>query len=271
MTPISLAHLTVLDMAPPPMIHLAADLGYDRVGLRLIRVTDTSPGYALHEDPTALRDTRAALDATGITVNDIEFVRLTPDFRAEALRPFLQAGAVLGARHVICAPCDPDLSRMSDNLAELHALSRPLGLSSVLEFFPWTNVPDLASARAAVERTSADEVGILVDTLHFDRSGSLLADLAALPPQRLPFIHLCDAAVNPPYSTEDLLIAGREERLPPGDGQIDLTSILTRLPKNITISLEVPMTRLAAQSSSAHVASIALKAARNCLASCGKS
>lgn len=270
MTPISLAHLTVLDMAPPQMIHLAADLGYDRVGLRLIRVTDTSPGYALHQDPAALRATRAALDATGITVNDIEFVRLTPDFRAETLLPFLNAGAALGARHVICAPYDPDLARLSDNLAALQSLARPLGLSCVLEFFPWTNVPDLRAARAAVERSGAEDIGILVDTLHFDRSRSALADLAALPRSRLPFLHLCDADVHPPYSTEDLLHAGRAERLPPGEGQIDLTSILAQLPDDLPIALEVPMTRLAAQSGSHQVALRVLHATRLLLDSLGK-
>jgi sugar phosphate isomerase/epimerase len=270
MTPLSLAHLTVLDLAPLQMIRLAAKVGYDRVGLRLIRVTDTTPGYPLHENPVDLHATRAALDETGVTVNDIEFVRLTPDFNPHVLLPFLEAGATLGARHVICAPYDPDLSRLSNSLAALHALARPIGLSCVLEFFPWTNVPDLASARAAVAKTGADDVGILVDTLHFDRSGSSLADLATLPPQRLPFLHLCDAAVHPPYSTEDLLHAGRAERLPPGEGQIDLASMLARLPENLPIALEVPMTRLAAQSGYHHVASRVLHAARACLASAGR-
>lgn len=270
MTPISLAHLTVLDMAPPQMIHLAADLGYDRVGLRLIRVTDTTPGYALHENPAALRATRAALDATGITVNDIEFVRLTPGFRAEALSPFLNAGAALGARHVICAAYDPDLARLSDNLAALQSLAHPLGLSCVLEFFPWTNVPSLAAARAVVEATADPGIGILIDALHFDRSGSALTDLADLPANRLPFLHLCDAPVQPPYTTDDLLHAGRAERLPPGQGQIDLHALLHALPDTLPIALEVPMTQMQTAHGSAVVAKLALSATRALLAKIGR-
>lgn len=126
------------------------------------------------------------------------------------------------------------------NHAALQTLARPLGLSCVIEFFPWTNVPNLASARAVVERTGIEDIGILIDTLHFDRSGSSLADLVDLPPQRLPFQHWCDAAVHPPYTTEDLLHAGRAERRPPGDGQIDLTAILAWLPENLPIALEFP-------------------------------
>ncbi|MBH0236469.1 sugar phosphate isomerase/epimerase family protein [Methylobrevis albus] len=269
-TAISLAHLTVLDLPPPAMVRLAAELGYDRVGLRLIRVTDTTPGYPLHDDPAALRATRDALDATGIAVNDIEFVRLTPEFRAEALLPFLDAGAVLGARHVICAPYDPDLGRLSDNLAALHAFARPRGLACVLEFFPWTNVPDLAAAVRVVEATGAADIGILVDTLHFDRSGSRLADLAALPAGRLPFLHLCDAPVRPPYTTEALLHAGRAERLPPGDGEIDLAAILTHLPRDVPLALEVPMAGLQARDGSARVAAHVLDRARRFLRSTGR-
>ena len=261
MTPFSLAHLTVLDTPPPQMVRMAARLGYDRVGLRLIRVTDTSPGYPLHDDPAMLRATVAALAETGITVNDIEFVRLTPEFRADALAPFLAAGAAIGARHVICAPYDPDLSRLADNLASLQALARGFGLSCVLEFFPWTVVPDLAGARQVVE-AAGPGVGILLDTLHFDRSNSRLADLEAMPPGRLPFVHLCDAPVHPPYSTEDLLHAGRAERLPPGDGQIPLGPILERLPRGIPVSLEVPMSARQARLGSEAVAGDALRKAR---------
>jgi sugar phosphate isomerase/epimerase len=270
MTPISLAHLTVLDMPPPQMIHMAAELGYDRVGLRLIGVTDTTPSYALHENPAALRETIAALDVTGITVNDIEFVRLTPDFRAEALLPFLYAGMALGARHIICAPYDPDVARLADNLAALQSLARPLGLSCVLEFFPWTNVPSLAAARAVVETTADPDIGILIDTLHFDRSASTLTELTSLPASRLPFLHLCDAPVHPPYTTQDLLHAGRAERLPPGHGQIDLLSILARLPPDLPISLEVPMSRLMAQKGSKFVAALARDATLGLLASLAK-
>lgn len=262
MTIISLAHLTVLDQAPPQMIRLAARVGYDRVGLRLIRVTDTSPGYPLHDDPALLRQTRQALDDTGISVNDIEFVRLTPTFDAQALRPFLDAGAALGARHVICAPYDPDLSRLAANLAAFQDLAQQVGLSCMLEFFPWTEVPDLRTANRVVDATGSDSLGVLVDTVHFNRSGSRLQDLAATPRHRLPFVHLCDALVHPPYTLDDLLHTGRAERLPPGEGQIDLAAFLRAIAPDTRLALEVPMTALSMQSGAEAVAKRAITAAR---------
>ncbi|QYK41460.1 MAG: sugar phosphate isomerase/epimerase [Paracoccaceae bacterium] len=267
--PLSLAHLTVIDLPPPQMVRVAAGAGFDMVGLRLIRVTDTSPGYPLMDDPAMLRETLAVLRDTGLTVLDIEFVRLTPGFDAAALQPFLRAGAELGARHVICAPYDPDHARLADNLARLADLCAGHGLRAVLEFFPWTDVPDLATAARVVAAAGHPDLGVLVDMLHFDRSGSRLADIAALPPGRLPFAHLCDAPVLPAYTTDDLLHAGRAERLPPGEGQIDLRPVLAALPPGIPLALEVPMTALRAARGSAAVARHVMRKTRAFLGASG--
>ena len=242
---LSAAHLTAIDLAPPAFIEAAARAGFGAVGLRLLRVTDTSPGYPLMDDPAMMRATRAALRATGLSVMDIEFVKITPEIDLSALGPLFDAGAALGARHVITAPYDPDLARLADRLAALGEMAAPRGLGVVLEFFPWTAVPDLATCRRAVE-AAGPGIGILVDSLHFDRSRSLLGDLRALPPSRLPFAHLCDAEVRSAYTTEELLHTARDERLPPGEGQIDLAAFLAALPAGIPIALEVPMSGLAA-------------------------
>lgn len=247
MTPaFSLAHLTVLDLPPPEMVRVAARTGYRTVGLRLIRVTDSTPGYPLMHDPVMMRATKAAMAETGIGVLDIEFVRITPGIDVAGLEPFLAAGAELGARHVITAPYDPDLARLADRLGAITDLAARYGLGTVLEFFPWTVVPDLATAVRIVEAAGRPETGILVDTLHFDRSRSRLEQLAAIPRRRLPFVHVGDAPVQASYTTEELLHAGRAERLPPGEGGIDIRGILRHMPQGIPIALEVPMTAMAA-------------------------
>ncbi|MDN3718929.1 sugar phosphate isomerase/epimerase [Roseibium salinum] len=231
---LSVAHLSAIDLAPPAFIEAAGAAGYDAVGLRLIRVTDDTPGYPLMGQAQALRETQSALKRTGLDVSDIEFVRITPDFEIEPLLPFLDTGAELGARHVIAAPYDPDLDRLADRLAELSEAGHARGLSIVLEFFPWTVVPDLATCRQVVEK-AGPEVGILVDSLHFDRSGSGFDDLAGLPPSRLPFAHLCDAPVLPAYTSEQLIDTARSDRLPPGQGDIDLHRFLAALPADIPL------------------------------------
>jgi len=266
---ISLAHLTTLDLSPPQMIRIAAEIGYDAVGLRLIAVTPTTPGYPLMHDAALLRETLAALADTGLFVNDIEFLRMTPDFAPHHYEAFLDVGAALGARHVICAPYDPDTARLAANLAALNALCAPRRIRPVLEFFPWTNVPDLSTACRIADATGDDAIGILVDALHFNRSNSSLAELAEQTvrhPHRFPFLHLCDAPVQPSYTTEELFHAGRAERLPPGLGQIDLSAILDRMPTDTPVALEVPMTSQQTENGSSHVARQVYEAAVKLLA-----
>lgn len=236
---LSVAHLTAISLPPPAMIEAAAAAEFDAVGLRLLRVTDNSPGYPLMDDVPALQATRAALAATGIYVSDIEFVKITPDTKVETLLPMLDVGAELGAGYLITAPYDDDLSRLVDRLAALAEAAAARGIGTVLEFFPWTSVPDLATCRRVVE-AAGPKVGILVDTLHFDRSHSRLEDLAGLDPARLPFAHFCDAPVLPAYTREELLHAARENRLPPGKGEIDLEAFLRALPPNLPLGVEVP-------------------------------
>lgn len=261
---LSAAHLTAIDLPPPALIRASARAGFDAVGLRLLRVTPETPGYPLMDDPPQLRATLAAMAETGLIVHDIEFVRITPDLVPEALLPLLDAGAALGARHLICAPYDPDLPRLSATLARIAELARGQGLGVVLEFFPWTPVPDLETALRVTEGTGA---GVLVDALHFDRSASSLDLLRRTDPARLPFGHLCDAPVHPPYSTDDLLHAARAERLPPGEGQIDLRAWLAAMPADCALAVEVPMTALTLASGAEAVLRRAAEAARTlCLA-----
>ena len=72
-----------------------------------------------------------------------------------------------------------------------------------------------------------------------------LDDLDRTSASRLPFVHVSDAPVQSSYTTEELLHAARVERLPPGEGGIDIKRILGHMPQNIPVALEAPMTTMA--------------------------
>ena len=74
----SLAALTVLDLAPPALIDVAAACGYDAVGIRLLPAMPGGIAYPL-DDEASLKETLARLDATGIKVADLEVVALRPE------------------------------------------------------------------------------------------------------------------------------------------------------------------------------------------------
>jgi sugar phosphate isomerase/epimerase len=262
----SLAHLTVQSLSPPEVVAVASRAGYRYVGLRLIGATPQAAAWPLMSDKAMMRETTARLVATGVGVLDIEFFRLAPETDVAGFLPALEAGAELGARHVIAAACDPDRSRLIERFAALCDLAAPRGLSVVLEFFPWTDAPNLSGAAAVVEAAGRANAGVLVDTLHFARSDSTLEQLAALPASRLPFMHLCDAPAEKPDTIDGLIFTARVERLLPGDGGIDIAAIMRRMPPDIPVALEIPMAALTRAVGPAEVARRAREAAARVLA-----
>jgi sugar phosphate isomerase/epimerase len=231
-----LAHLTTLSLAPVDLIRVAARTGYRGVGLRLVPPVEGETAYPLMDDPALLRATRRAAAETGVAVHDVECVRLTPDLDVPSHERLLATGAELGARHVVATPHDPDRGRLAERFAALCALARPHGLGVVLAFAPSAAVSTLRAALDLIATAGAPNGGVLVDSLHFTRGGGTLAELSAVPRRLVPFMHLCDAPVT--------LASAGPERLPPGEGALDLAGILTSLPPGIPIAVAVPMERM---------------------------
>ncbi|WP_436534322.1 TIM barrel protein [Actinoplanes sp. HUAS TT8] len=262
----SLAHLTALSLSPPELVDAAADGGYRYVGLRLTRVTPQEPHYPLATDPALMRTTKVRLAATGVEVLDIELARISPDDDPDDFRRFLEAGAELGARHVIAQLPDPDRNRKIDRYARLCELARPFGLTLDLEFPSWTETPDLHTAVRILREAAQPNAGILVDLLHFARSGSSIAELRQLPPEWFHFVHVCDAPPTVPATNEGLIHTARFERLFPGEGGIDIHGILDALPPGLPYALEIPRATLVAQVGGKQHARMALAATRDYLA-----
>jgi sugar phosphate isomerase/epimerase len=216
-----------------------------------------------------MRETKAHLAATGISVADLEVFAFRSDTVIASLEGVLDAGRELGARHTLVAGYDPDLERFSDRFAEYCALAERYGLTADLEFMPWTCVPDLVTASRIIEKMASPAAGVLVDALHFDRSRSLLEDLRKLPPRRLHYWQICDAPAERPATTEAMIHAAREERMFPGEGGIDLIGLAKAMPADITISIEVPTATLARTVDAETRARRALDGARAVIAAAG--
>lgn len=238
--PMSLASLTVLELAPPHMVEVAARTGYSHVGLRLIPATEEEHHFALVADADLRRQTLRRLRDTGIGVLDVEILRLKPHTRCSDFETVLEVGAEFGAREVLVAGNDPDEARLTDNFGELCDRARAYGLRPHLEFMPWTNVADLAQAVRIVRQAGRDNGGVLVDAFHFNRSGSRLDELQQVEPSWLGYAQLCDVAGPRPHDMAEILRQARNERRFPGDGDCDLPGLLRCLPANVPLSLEIP-------------------------------
>src|SRR3954470_2868821 len=168
MPPFSLAALTALELTPCELIDVASACGYDHVGIRLLPATPGGLSYPLMEDEASLRETIARLDATGITVADLEVVAFRPDTDIATFSPFFATGARLGAKHILVAAYDPDLGRFAHRFAGFCEAAAQYGFTADLEFMPWTFVPNLARASRIVAQAGQPNAGVLVDALHFD-------------------------------------------------------------------------------------------------------
>lgn len=244
---LSLAALTVLELSPPDMVEVAAQVGYSHVGLRLIPATPEEHHFPLLADLSLRRKTLARLRDTGVRVLDIEILRLKPETQIDTLDNLLEAGAELGASELLVAGNDSDFSRLTDNFAALCERAKPYGLHPHIEFMPWTDVPDLKTALRVVERAGQANGRVLVDAFHFNRSKSQLEDLQRLPADFWRYAQLCDVAGPCPDSIDEILRQARNERRFPGDGDCDLVALLNALPKSLPLSLEVPTRQLLEQ------------------------
>ena len=236
----SLAYLTSAPLAPPEALTLGAKLGYDAIGVRIAPALIGGAFSPLTTDARLLRETVARIKATGVAVFDVEIVRINAAFNVTDWAPFLDVCAALGARAILVAGDDPDEARFTASFSAFCTAAATYNLTADLEFMPWTKVPDCRTALRIV--TTADQLNgrVLIDTLHAGRSTTTLADLKAVPRNRLSYVQLCDAPAVTPATVEGLIHTARAARLLPGEGGLDLVGMLRQLPTDLPLSLEIP-------------------------------
>ncbi|MDO5618672.1 sugar phosphate isomerase/epimerase family protein [Kocuria sp.] len=234
--PFGLAPLSVLGLDPVELVHTAANTGFDFVGLRVIPVTDAEPDLNVLPGSARLKAVRRAVHQTGLPVFDVEFLALEATTSRETWLPVVEAGALLGARSVTAAGCDPDRSRLSNTVMELAQDCRDHGLHLNLE--PISYQPLNSIAAAAALAVDAD-CWWLPDTLHLNRFGGDTTELVAHA-QRVGMLQLCDGPAQPPASRDALVAESRSHRLPPGAGDFNLRATVATLAPDLPLSVEVP-------------------------------
>jgi sugar phosphate isomerase/epimerase len=100
------------------------------------------------------------------------------------------------------------------------------GLLVHLEFLPWSQIPDLATAWQVVGAADRSNGGLMLDAWHFFRGDPDGELLRSIPGSSILGIQLSDAPATP---ETDLLRATLHERLLPGDGEFPLSTLLADL------------------------------------------
>ncbi len=234
------APLMAMHYAPPQLLQLAAHAGVWGVGLRLLPTVPGALHYPLMRQPEQLRETLACIRDLGIAVFDLELIRIGPELRVDDYLGVFEVGQQLGAQVINVIGDDPDPSRLAASYAALCDAAAPFGLSCDIEPMPWSAVPDVATAHRVIAAVQRPNVGVLVDALHFGRSASTLADVAALPREWIHYGQVCDGTLPGPATREGLIHDARCERLLPGEGDIDLRGLFAQLPTDVPVNIEVP-------------------------------
>jgi len=234
-----LAHLTLIELTPPALVEAAADAGFTQVSLRLAPASAGEVQHPMIGGGPMMRETLARLRDRGVTVHDVELIRLTSTSAVASFEPLLAGAAELGAEHVLVAGDSPDEVVLASKFAELSELGARYRLHMALEFMPWRGIKSLPAARRVVG--AAGTGSIVVDAIHLDRSGGSADDIRSLPPAHWAYFQICDAPAQKPASEEELLFQARSARLPPGRGGLDLVGMLRAIPADSVISIEAPM------------------------------
>ena len=246
--PISLAHLTVLDTTPPELVTIAAAAGFRTVGIRLTATPSVGvPPYDMLREGPMLRDTLARLADTGVTVLDTEFLRFEPELPVGVPEGFLEVSARLGARNVLVMSAEPEEARTLERFGELCDRAAAYGLHVNLEFAIYTGVRTLAHAAEMVARSKRANARVLMDALHFSRSGGLPAHVVQVDPALFRYAQICDAGPDMPRPDDapSLIREARTGRLLPGEGVLPLRELVAALPPGLPLGIEAPDRTLA--------------------------
>jgi sugar phosphate isomerase/epimerase len=180
------------------------------------------------EGGLTLRELRALLDDRGLAFADLDPLlnwmpgdAFASDLDASEDEHYEVADA-LGARSLNVAQAfrpHVDVDAAAAALASVCDRAAQHGLLITLECLPWAGIPDLATARAIVERADRPNATLMIDTWHVFRGPSTEAQLAALPGARIGSVQINDAPAEPVGS---LLEETTRARLLPGEGAIPL-------------------------------------------------
>jgi len=268
--------ISAMGMPPDDMVRMAAGLGVSSVSISPQPITDNPHGYPpwnLTLDPALVRATMAAQDECGVRIAQAEGFLIMPGMKIDDSELWLDVAALLEAPAVNAVVIEPDRQRALDQFSALAEMAGTRGMNAMVEFMPMMLDPgNLTQALAFVADSGAENGRVLLDSMHFYRSGSGTADLAESDLSRIGYIQLCDVPMPQPGdgSPEEMMQAYGEEarhhRLCPGDGDLPLADFLAALPRDLTVGLELPMlTKAESSIAPAEVLQPCVEAARRLL------
>lgn len=219
------------EATPAQLIECAAASDFDFGGMWCERETWT---------PATTRAIRQQARDAGVKLLDCEVAWIMPGAPDPWLTQLVDIAAELGARNLLCVSSDPDMAATTAKFQTLVDRAKGTGVRVNLEFGIFTEVKTIHMARAVLEAVEGEAKALLVDTLHWARSGGTAADLAAIPREWLSYCQPCDAPADPPDLTDfDAIIDDAiNRRMPMGLGGLPVGAMVDALPAHLPLAIE---------------------------------
>jgi sugar phosphate isomerase/epimerase len=226
-----------------PATLLPEPMRCDDAGLQQIARASADAGFptfslwSFYATANGVDHARAVFDDAGVTVRAVEAATQWADGPESAVadaEPQLDVASALGADLLLACTMAPaidiDFARATEGFAALCERAAARGACVAIEFLPWTAIPDLATAWRVVRESHAENGGITIDLLHWQRQpgGPNLELLREIPGQYLRYVQLCDAGPGP-SGTADYMTEALTARRLPGHGVVDIDALLGTL------------------------------------------
>lgn len=196
-------------------------------GISLWRLHADAAAVGGHS-PEAVREMVLAAGLAVPMVEAIEPFEMPDDHVAlAAAKPVFGIAEAYGAPNVLAVsmagPAAPKAT--GTRLRALCQVAADHGLTVLIEFLPWSAVPDLATAEQVLDAAACDNAGLVFDAWHWQRQpGGPCPDvLRRFPPELIRVFQICDAAPKPdgPPLQECMV-----KRALPGEGCVDFGELL---------------------------------------------
>jgi len=232
---VSLASLTLPALCPSVLVDVAADTGFDAVGVNLLQLWRTVSADVrwfaaeIENLASALARRQLALTHGGHL--------LLGALDRPVTEHILAAMRQLGPRYLVLVAA-PQASKadIEDDLAFVCARSDDQPM--LVEFAPYTGWRGLADAVQFIDSHASLRLEPLIDVLHLVRSNSLPLLLSG-GVSAVGLIQVCDAPLHAPQR-DALQMEARGNRLDVGEGALPLAEIFSMLPRNVPIEVEAP-------------------------------
>lgn len=239
--PIGLEYLSTFGMPLLDYAELAAGLGCDFISVNYRGAANrlTPPTEASLRDDAAMRkELTNKVRELGLQIKLVEGFAITDQITADSYLHDLDDVAEMGAASICAVSMDKDFARSCAQFAALAEAGAERGLRVTTELGAGT-IRNITKAQDALGEIRHANFALLIDTMHFFRSGANVADLAALPIDAIAHVQLCDVPM--PAQMDSYMEEALYERRALGDGHLPLQEFVRALPRGIPLGLEMPV------------------------------